>query len=48
MTSVFSLSTQAQPKTRSRRKMTESEKIEYRKRRIVKACEKCSKRKRKV
>lgn len=48
MTSVFSLSTESQPKTRVRRKMTEEEKLEYRKRRIVKACETCSKRKRKV
>ncbi|KAF1354760.1 hypothetical protein BDV97DRAFT_365996 [Delphinella strobiligena] len=47
MTGVFSLSTSSQPKTRVRRKMTESEKAEYRKRRIVKACDKCSKRKRK-
>ena len=47
MTGVFSLSDAAQPKQRVRRKMTEAEKIEYRKRRIVKACEKCSKRKRK-
>lgn len=47
MTSVFSLSSQTQPKTRVRRKMTETEKIEYRKRRIVKACDKCAKRKRK-
>jgi hypothetical protein len=48
MTSVFSLSTSEQPKQRVRRKMTEAEKVEYRKRRIVKACDKCSKRKRKV
>lgn len=47
MTGVFSLSDAAQPKQRVRRKMTEAEKVEYRKRRIVKACEKCSKRKRK-
>ena len=47
MTGVFSLSDAAQPKQRLRRKMTEAEKVEYRKRRIVKACEKCSKRKRK-
>lgn len=47
MTSVFSLSTNPQPKSRIRRKMTEGEKTEYRKRRIVKACDKCSKRKRK-
>jgi hypothetical protein len=47
MTGVFSLSDAAQPKQRVRRKMTEAEKIEYRKRRIVKACDKCSKRKRK-
>ena len=47
MTSVFSLSAQSQPKTKVRRKMTEAEKVEYRKRRLVKACEKCSKRKRK-
>lgn len=47
MTSVFSLSDHSQPKARVRRKMTESEKAEYRKRRIVKACDKCSKRKRK-
>lgn len=48
MTSVFSLSTSEQPKQRVRRKMTEAEKVEYRKRRIAKACDKCSKRKRKV
>lgn len=47
MTGVFSLSTNSQPKTRVRRKMTEAEKADYRKRRIVKACDKCSKRKRK-
>ena len=47
MTGVFSLSDSTQPKQRIRRKMTEAEKIEYRKRRIVKACEKCAKRKRK-
>jgi hypothetical protein len=47
MTGVFSLSSSSQPKTRVRRKMTESEKLEYRKRRIVKACDSCSKRKRK-
>ncbi|EME46552.1 hypothetical protein DOTSEDRAFT_87081 [Dothistroma septosporum NZE10] len=47
MTGVFSLSTSALPKQRVRRKMTAAEKIEYRKRRIVKACEKCAKRKRK-
>ncbi|KAK5999638.1 hypothetical protein QM012_005295 [Aureobasidium pullulans] len=47
MTGVFSLSSTSQPKTRVRRKMTEAEKLEYRKRRIVKACESCSKRKRK-
>lgn len=47
MTSVFSLSNTSQPKTRVRRKMTDSEKAEYRKRRMVKACDKCSKRKRK-
>lgn len=47
MTGVFSLSSDSQPKTRVRRKMTETEKVEYRKRRIVKACESCSKRKRK-
>lgn len=47
MTGVFSLSDSAQPKQRVRRKMTEAEKAEYRKRRIVKACDKCSKRKRK-
>ena len=48
MTGVFSLSDSTQPKQRIRRKMTEAEKVEYRKRRIAKACEKCSKRKRKV
>ena len=48
MTSVFSLSTTEQPKQRVRRKMTPDEKADYRKRRIVKACESCSKRKRKV
>lgn len=48
MTSVFSLSTSEQPKQRVRGKMTEAEKVEYRKRRIVKACDKCAKRKRKV
>ncbi|GAB7358646.1 hypothetical protein MBLNU230_g3876t1 [Neophaeotheca triangularis] len=48
MTGVFSLSSaQQQPKQKTRRKMTEAEKVEYRKRRIVKACDKCSKRKRK-
>ncbi|KAK3686271.1 hypothetical protein LTR37_019994 [Vermiconidia calcicola] len=47
MTGVFSLSEATQPKQRVRRKMTEAEKVEYRKRRIVKACDKCSKRKRK-
>nr|POF01043.1 hypothetical protein CFP56_20991 [Quercus suber] len=48
MTGVFSLSTTAQPKQRVRRKMTEDEKAEYRARRIVKACDKCARRKRKV
>lgn len=48
MTGVFSLSDSTQPKQRVRRKMTEAEKMEYRKRRIIKACDKCSKRKRKV
>lgn len=47
MTGVFSLSSTEQPKQRIRRKMTEAEKAEYRKRRIVKACDKCAKRKRK-
>ena len=47
MTGVFSLSDATQPKQRVRRKMTEAEKIEYRKRRIVKACDKCARRKRK-
>ncbi|KAI7287069.1 hypothetical protein KC345_g760 [Hortaea werneckii] len=47
MTGVFSISTTDQPKQRVRRKMTEAEKIDYRKRRMVKACEKCQKRKRK-
>ncbi|CAK4032548.1 Hypothetical predicted protein [Lecanosticta acicola] len=47
MTGVFSLSNSLQPKQRVRRKMTEAEKAEYRKRRIVKACSKCAERKRK-
>ena len=47
MTTVFSISTTGQPKQRVRRKMTEAEKAEYRKRRIVKACDSCSRRKRK-
>ncbi|KAI6884293.1 hypothetical protein KC360_g4364 [Hortaea werneckii] len=47
MTGVFSISSSDQPKQRVRRKMTEAEKIDYRKRRMVKACEKCQKRKRK-
>ena len=47
MTSVFSLDCADQPKQRIRRKMTEAEKIDYRKRRIVKACDSCAKRKRK-
>ncbi|KAK0278474.1 hypothetical protein LTR35_009213 [Friedmanniomyces endolithicus] len=47
MTGVFSVSTNDQPKQRIRRKMTEAEKAEYRKRRIVKACDKCATRKRK-
>ncbi|KAI6846036.1 hypothetical protein KC332_g10052 [Hortaea werneckii] len=47
MTGVFSISSTDQPKQRVRRKMTEAEKIDYRKRRMIKACEKCQKRKRK-
>ncbi|KAK5128153.1 hypothetical protein LTR08_004105 [Meristemomyces frigidus] len=47
MTGVFSVSSADQPKQRVRRKMTDAEKQEYRQRRIVKACEKCQKRKRK-
>lgn len=47
MTGVFSLSTASQPKPRVRRKMTESELVQYRKRRIVKACDSCRERKRK-
>jgi hypothetical protein len=47
MTGVFSVSTGAQPKQRTRRKMTEAEKVDYRNRRIAKACDKCAKRKRK-
>ncbi|GAB1737418.1 hypothetical protein NU219Hw_g1563t1 [Hortaea werneckii] len=47
MTGVFSISSTDQPKQRVRRKMTEAEKVDYRKRRMVKACEKCQKRKRK-
>ncbi|KAF2151853.1 hypothetical protein K461DRAFT_322004 [Myriangium duriaei CBS 260.36] len=47
MTSVFSLSSHSQPKLRSRRKMTEAEKVEYRKRRSAGACSVCSARKRK-
>ncbi|KAK5120706.1 hypothetical protein LTR85_006064 [Meristemomyces frigidus] len=47
MTGVFSVCSSDQPKQRIRRKMTEAEKIEYRQRRIVKACDKCQKRKRK-
>ena len=47
MTGVFSLSDNTQPKQRMRRKMTDAEKADYRKRRIVKACDKCAKRKRK-
>ncbi|KAK4556540.1 hypothetical protein LTR86_006111 [Recurvomyces mirabilis] len=47
MTTVFSISTTGQPKQRVRRRMTEAEKAEYRKRRIAKACDSCSRRKRK-
>lgn len=47
MTGVFSVSASAQPKQRVRRKMTDAEKVEYRKRRLAKACDKCAKRKRK-
>ncbi|TKA71327.1 hypothetical protein B0A49_05371 [Cryomyces minteri] len=47
MTSVWSVSEKVQPKMRSRRKMTEHEKVEYRQRRVMRACENCSKRKRK-
>lgn len=47
MTGVFSISS-AQPKQHQRRKMTEKEKAEYRRRRETKACDKCAKRKRKV
>ncbi|KAF4555915.1 Hypothetical protein D9617_2g058800 [Elsinoe fawcettii] len=47
MTSVFSLTSHSQPKLRTRRKMTEAEKIEYRKRRSAGACQSCVARKRK-
>ncbi|KAK5117050.1 hypothetical protein LTR62_006771 [Meristemomyces frigidus] len=47
MTGVFSISATGQPKQKIRRKMTEAEKVEYRIRRTVKACDKCAKRKRK-
>ncbi|KAG8623892.1 hypothetical protein KVT40_008868 [Elsinoe batatas] len=47
MTSVFSLTSHSQPKLRVRRKMTEAEKVEYRKRRSAGACQSCSSRKRK-
>jgi hypothetical protein len=47
MTGVFSITAGSQPKQRTRRKMTEAEKIDYRNRRIAKACDKCAKRKRK-
>lgn len=48
MTGVFSLSNHVAPtKTRVRRKMTDAERREYRKRRQVRACESCAKRKRK-
>jgi hypothetical protein len=47
MTGVFSITAGTQPKQRTRRKMTEAEKIDYRNRRIAKACDKCAKRKRK-
>ncbi|KAK4493740.1 hypothetical protein PRZ48_014925 [Zasmidium cellare] len=46
MTGVFSISS-VQPKQHQRRRMTEKEKADYRKRRMVKACDKCAKRKRK-
>ncbi|PNS20305.1 hypothetical protein CAC42_5755 [Sphaceloma murrayae] len=47
MTTVFSLTSHTQPKLRTRRKMTEVEKAEYRKRRSAGACQSCSSRKRK-
>jgi len=47
MTSVFSLSTHVQPKSRTKRKMTEDEKATYRRRRQVGACAKCKLQKRK-
>lgn len=37
----------SQPEQRARRRMTEAEKIEFRKRRIVKPCDECARRKRK-
>ncbi|KAF2167103.1 hypothetical protein M409DRAFT_22537 [Zasmidium cellare ATCC 36951] len=46
MTGVFSISS-VQPKQHQRRRMTEKEKADYRKRRMIKACDKCAKRKRK-
>ncbi|GAB7341329.1 hypothetical protein MBLNU457_7596t2 [Dothideomycetes sp. NU457] len=47
MTSVFSLSTHVQPKSRTKRKMTEDEKVTYRRRRQTGACAKCKLQKRK-
>ncbi|KAK4991745.1 hypothetical protein LTR50_001562 [Elasticomyces elasticus] len=47
MTGVFSLTPHISPKIRSRRRMTEEEKTDYRRRRQVRACNLCSKRKRK-
>lgn len=47
MTGVFSISS-VQPKQHQRRRMTENEKAEYRRRRMAKACDKCARRKRKA
>ena len=47
MTGVFSLSSNSHTRSHIRRKMTDTEKAEYRKRRLVRACDQCQKRKRK-
>ncbi|KAF2099521.1 hypothetical protein NA57DRAFT_55485 [Rhizodiscina lignyota] len=47
MTSVWSVSTTAQPKIRTRRAMTEAEKKEYRRKRLDGACAECRRRRRK-
>lgn len=47
-THVFSISPRGQPKVHTRRKMTEDERSEYRRRRMLGSCERCRRLKRKA